>query len=78
VKLEINTNSQFPPTGDDVIAIGFGATSSGGSYPNFLQDVEVNVNSNQECSRVGNVYNQRSIGPESICASVPGGGKDAC
>jgi hypothetical protein len=79
VKLELNTNKKFPSNGDDVVAIGFGTTSLGGSQPQFLQDVTIKVKSNKQCRKVDNaLYNSNSIGPESICASVPNGGKDSC
>jgi len=56
---------------------GWGTTSSGGSRPDYLMEVDVGVISNEQC---GNDY---GYGPDWItdtmlCAAVPGGGKDSC
>eukprot|EP00531_Pseudo-nitzschia_arenysensis_P002061 CAMPEP_0116124172 /NCGR_PEP_ID=MMETSP0329-20121206/5143_1 /TAXON_ID=697910 /ORGANISM="Pseudo-nitzschia arenysensis, Strain B593" /LENGTH=538 /DNA_ID=CAMNT_0003618143 /DNA_START=143 /DNA_END=1756 /DNA_ORIENTATION=- len=79
VGFQLNTQSNYPSTGTDVVAIGFGTLSSGGKQPEFLQKVTVKVNSNAYCSSApSGIYNNNSIGPGIICASVSGGGKDAC
>jgi len=56
---------------------GWGTTSSGGSQPNTLKEVDVGVISNFQC---GNDYGYSSdrITDSMLCAVVPGGGKDAC
>ena len=41
-----------------------------------LQEVEVEVLSNQQCKNTG--YNPAWITPEMMCAGVSGGGKDSC
>ena len=79
VKLELNFDPNFPSTGDDVIAIGFGSTRLGGPQTDFIRDVTLSVNSNRECRNADSeIYNPNSIGNESICASDPKGGKDTC
>mmetsp|Transcript_26299 Transcript_26299/g.61629 ORF Transcript_26299/g.61629 Transcript_26299/m.61629 type:complete len:583 (-) Transcript_26299:167-1915(-) len=84
---DTSTNN-FPPVGSDVVAIGFGRVAMGAAVSQDLLEVTVKVDSNYNCARVqpSNVnvavvrklYNPDSISNENICASVPGGGKDAC
>jgi len=79
VELKLNDRSYNPSVGSDVTAIGFGTTSTGGSQPEYLRDVTVKVDSNNFCQSAPNgLYNSETIGPGILCASVPGGGKDAC
>jgi trypsin len=79
VKFDLNTNPNFPSTGDDVIAIGFGTPKFGGNPSDFLRDVTLRVNSNKQCRQADSeLFNSNSIGIETICASVPNGGKGTC
>ena len=56
---------------------GWGTTSSGGSLSNYLQEVMVNVLSNEECNGPEYVY-EGAITDRMMCANVEGGGKDSC
>lgn len=69
VGFELNDEGSYPSTGTDVVAIGFGTTSSGGSQPTYLHEVTVKVNSNEYCtSAPSSIYNTNTIGPGIICA----------
>lgn len=69
VGFELNDISSYPSTGTDVVAIGFGTTSSGGPQPKYIHEVTVKVNSNEYCaSAPSSIYNSNTIGPEIICA----------
>ena len=63
-------------SGYSAIVSGWGTTSSGGNMASKLQEVEVEVLSNQQCKNTG--YNPAWITPEMMCAGVSGGGKDSC
>ena len=64
-------NGEVPLTaGNDVIAIGWGTTSSGGSASDILLEVELDLTSTASCQ---NVY---SISDRMVCASRDG--KDSC
>jgi len=79
VSFQLNDKNSYPSTGLDVVAIGFGTTSSGGSQPTFIRDVTVKVDSNSACAAApSSIYNSQTISKEIICASVNRGGKDAC
>eukprot|EP00560_Eucampia_antarctica_P000272 CAMPEP_0197840038 /NCGR_PEP_ID=MMETSP1437-20131217/45371_1 /TAXON_ID=49252 ORGANISM="Eucampia antarctica, Strain CCMP1452" /NCGR_SAMPLE_ID=MMETSP1437 /ASSEMBLY_ACC=CAM_ASM_001096 /LENGTH=484 /DNA_ID=CAMNT_0043449585 /DNA_START=263 /DNA_END=1715 /DNA_ORIENTATION=- len=60
-------------SGLDVVAIGWGTTSSGGSVSPILLEVEVDVVSPQSCK---NAYGASAITPRMVCAAREG--KDAC
>jgi len=65
---------------DGVMAIvsGWGALSFGtGDYPDTLQEVEVEVYSNEECV-ADSGYSADDITENMMCAGVSGGGKDSC
>lgn len=69
VSLRVNDNGGYPSVGTDVVAIGFGTTSSGGPQPEFLRDVTVKVNSNSACAAApDSVYSSQSIRAGIICA----------
>lgn len=79
VELQLNRNNNFPTVDSKVTAIGLGTTSSGGTQATFLQEVEVDVNSNEDCASASNpsivsdsftrlFYNTDSISEENICA----------
>ncbi|KAK3269610.1 hypothetical protein CYMTET_21957 [Cymbomonas tetramitiformis] len=61
--------------GDPADVIGWGSLSSGGSYPDALQEATVNIISSGDCA---SMYPSESIGSYSLCAMVSGGGVDSC
>lgn len=71
-------------TGQNVMVIGWGTTSSGGELASNLMEVEVPIVSNEECdsdykSAEGSlVAYPEGINKNFICAAVPEGGKDSC
>jgi len=69
VCLPENTSNQYE--GVTATVTGWGRLSSGGSTPSTLQEVNVNVISNAQCS---NSYS--GITSVNICAAAPG--KDSC
>jgi secreted trypsin-like serine protease len=72
----LNSNSQVPANGDTLTVIGFGDLKSGaGSYPTFLQEVDVPFVPQDKCNQ------QYAGGIDSstmICAGLDQGGKDSC
>jgi len=58
-------------TNTNVMALGWGITSNGGSMSNILKKVELNVISNDECKTRG-----MSVTARNICTFTPN--KDAC
>lgn len=71
----------MPDTGknyDNVPATvtGWGTRSSGGSQPNVLYEVDVDTQSNAQCTSSATAYSSRDITSNMICASNPG--KDSC
>ena len=69
VSLRLTNNINYPSVGSDVVAIGFGTMSSGGSQPIFLRDVTVKVDSNSKCALApNNLYNANTISQGIICA----------
>lgn len=69
VDFRLNAQSNYPSTGTDVVAVGFGTLWSGGSQPSIIQHVTVKVNSNSYCaSAPSSIYNSNTIGPGIICA----------
>jgi len=82
VSLRLNSIEDFPSAGTDVVVIGLGVLEEPYPYidPDFLQDVTVQVVSNQDCATAEKsfIYSERSITSAIICAAVEGGGKDSC
>lgn len=83
--VSLNSNSNLPNTQDSVTVMGWGDTIASEEYSqlsNTLKEVEVNVVSNQVCSRangyVGGFYSSysRAITPNMLCAQAPG--RDSC
>ena len=69
VSFQLNDKNSYPSTGSDVVAIGFGTTSSGGSQPTYIRDVTVKVDSNSDCAAApASIYNSQTISKEIICA----------
>jgi len=60
--------------GKTAIATGWGTTSSGGSQPNTLREVNVPVLSDAQCKATG--YGTSDILPGMLCAGT--NGKDSC
>ena len=52
--------------------------SDGGSSAAYLMEVEVEIISRQQCTAPEWRYTPSEIGPETICAGLPEGGKDSC
>ena len=55
--------------------VGWGTTREGGQISRTLQQVQIPIISNQQCSQQ---YNPVNIRAGQICASYPRGGKDSC
>ena len=75
-RLTNNENSAMPE-GSAVWVAGWGTTASGGSTSENLLKVSVNVSYASSCA-ANSAYSGSDITDNMICASVPGGGKDAC
>ena len=69
-------NVAFPP-GSHCWITGWGTLQPGGASPDELQQANVPLVSNQECTKNGS-YEAHKITPEMLCAGFPEGGKDAC
>ena len=67
-----NTYSNF-----GAIVTGWGTTESGGPGSNTLQEVDVNVLSNDLCKNDYG-YGADEITEQMLCANIDGGGKDSC
>ena len=59
------------------IVTGWGATEFGGPGSNTLQEVEVNVLSNDECKNDYS-YEPDELTEQMLCANIVGGGHDSC
>lgn len=78
--LHLNTPSDARPVtlgseaqaGDSVTVIGWGTLEEGGDVSSTLQEVEVEVVSQAECSQV------YTLTENMLCAGVPEGGRDSC
>merc|ERR1712130_718766 len=62
--------------GATATATGWGTLSSGGSQPSILQEVDLTVLTNSQCTQSPNIYSSSQISNSMICASGPG--KDSC
>ena len=71
----INRDSGNPTTGDDLVVMGFGTLTEGGSTPYYLQKVTVDYVSNSQCN---NYYSGGVDTNVEFCAGFPEGGKDTC
>ena len=69
----LNSQNNIPENGDLLTAIGFGATSEGGSSPNVLQEVILCAVSYLDCKKV---YGELVIADLMICSYSPQ--KDTC
>eukprot|EP00534_Pseudo-nitzschia_fraudulenta_P005706 CAMPEP_0201177100 /NCGR_PEP_ID=MMETSP0851-20130426/106599_1 /ASSEMBLY_ACC=CAM_ASM_000631 /TAXON_ID=183588 /ORGANISM="Pseudo-nitzschia fraudulenta, Strain WWA7" /LENGTH=447 /DNA_ID=CAMNT_0047460633 /DNA_START=198 /DNA_END=1541 /DNA_ORIENTATION=- len=79
VTFKLNDKTNFPSVGSDVVAMGFGTLSAGGTQPGFIRDVTVKVDSRTDCAAAPHfLFDDKSVTKDIICASVDGGGKDAC
>jgi len=73
----ITMNTVDPSAGTDVTVAGWGTLSSGGSSPDIMNKVTVDVISNTQCSVNYNTQGY-TITDNMICAGVTEGGKDSC
>jgi len=73
----ITMNTVDPSAGTDVTVAGWGTTSSGGTSPDIMNKVTVDVISNTQCS-VNYDTQGYTITDNMICAGVTEGGKDSC
>lgn len=55
---------------------GWGTLQSGGSQPNVLYEVDVDTQSNSQCTSSATLYSRNTITANMLCASNPG--KDSC
>jgi len=76
ISLELNEEDTVPSDGEDLIVMGFGHTTEGGSSSSYLRNVTVPYVSNEECNAPES-YNGR-VTDHMLCAGFPEGGKDAC
>lgn len=63
-------------TGKPGVATGWGAVSEGGSLATKLQEVTVDIMSNENCKKTG--YGANRITENMLCAGFPEGKKDSC
>ena len=75
-RLSSNESSAMPEESEVWVA-GWGTTASGGNTSENLLKVSVNVSYANSCA-ANSAYSSSEITDNMICASVPGGGKDAC
>jgi len=77
IKFSINTLGEQPAPGQDLTALGLGATQPNGYLEQYLQDVNVKAISVDDCNKP-NRYSGDIEGDVMFCAGVNGGGKDSC
>ncbi|KAH8404388.1 hypothetical protein KR222_008677, partial [Zaprionus bogoriensis] len=70
----IELATERPAAGAVVTVTGWGHLTRGGSSPDVLQQVHVNVVDNSKCKRAYSLL----LTSRMLCAAVEGGGKDAC
>lgn len=68
--------NQDIPVGTKSIVTGWGYTEENGSLPSQLQEVEISVIDLNECNSMYEMYG--GVTDRMMCATVPGGQKDAC
>jgi len=76
VRLVLNEASTVPAIEDNLIVMGLGALTSGGSGPQFLHNVTVPTISNEDCNKPASYSN--GITSAMLCAGYPEGTKDSC
>lgn len=74
VNQSILSNSEWPPVGTNVVAIGWGRLSESGSLPTRLQQVTLEIVDHEASTCTPVIGDWRF----QLCAGVPGGGKDSC
>jgi trypsin len=76
-QVKFNRDANSPRTGENLVAIGLGTLTEGGSVANILQEVTVNAVDPGVCS---SQYASAGGIPSTtmLCAGVSGGGKDTC
>lgn len=70
----VKLDRTLPAKGTEVIVTGWGTTTEGGSIPDNLQEVTVEVVPNDECKKAYSLL----LTSRMLCAAVEKGGKDAC
>ena len=73
VQLDTGDDTSLLEAGNDVIVMGWGTTSSGGSSSNVLLEVEIDVISQAQCQKA---YSPKPITERMVCAARTG--KDSC
>jgi trypsin len=73
---KLNFNSSLPVVGQELTAIGYGATSEGGRLAKILQKVNFYAVSYEECKQT---YEDELVDSLMVCnGGIPQGGKDTC
>jgi len=75
VVLELSNSAADIQAGTPLTVLGLGVTSTSGTNPSQLMDVEVNAYSDPDCAAS---YGSDVYLSSMFCAGVPGGGKDSC
>ena len=73
--LPVEKSSLYPAPTTQSYAVGWGALSSGGSLPEKLNEVKLNIYSNSVCN---NVTDSKKDYDKEICAGDLSGAKDTC
>lgn len=83
--VKLNSDVNVPQVGDAVTVMGWGdvdITDDGIEMPIFLQEVEVNAITNEECNTsdgpYGSYEESGGITEHMLCAREEGGGEDSC
>ena len=75
--LPINVDPAVPTDGQDLVVMGHGTTSPGGSVSSLLRKVTVQYVPTGECNAEES-YDGSVLGNIMMCAGVDGGNKDSC
>ncbi|KAL5274393.1 hypothetical protein ACFFRR_000871 [Megaselia abdita] len=70
----VKLDRRLAAKGTEVIVTGWGTTTEGGSIPDHLQEVVVEIIPNEECKNAYKIL----LTSRMLCAGVEKGGKDAC
>ena len=83
--VQVNSDASVPEVGDPVTVVGWGDTDISEEemeLPIYLQEVEVNAMSNEECKTsdgpYGSYEDSGGITDNMLCAREEGGGEDSC
>jgi len=75
--INLNKDASKPSGNDEIIVMGYGDTSQGGSPSTTFQEVTLNHVPISDCNADGS-YDGDVIGSTMFCAGVENGGKDSC